>query len=288
MDASLFLSLKMNEWVGMVTAIAGTLLSVTTLVLAQRQRTAEARAKAARDHIDALERRDAERRLRDAPAAERAQAEQDAMRERAEAERVYEHAKSAMPWRRRISFKAVAAASIGTMTLLGAALVLAAADVSGETVTTEDTIGLWFWAVVAVVLGLSARRDVKSAPGRHGIKLAWVGIGTAVFAALASVQAPQNAVSGTLPNLVVGVLDDCTGYRVGNDGSSPVEGFQAVGSNGGGSTPFAHAGLGAGQLADTAFFSTGEPSVGLTTVTIDPANAIAESNESDNFAQRQC
>ncbi|WP_028065165.1 CARDB domain-containing protein [Solirubrobacter soli] len=285
----MLLTLQANEWVGMFTAVVGIILSATSLVLGQRQRAAEARAKTARDHLDDAEQYEREQLSLNAATEERARAQRDAMRRRAEAERAYEDATRALPWRRRISFKAVAAASIGTMTVLGAGLTLAAADVNGETISAQDTAGMWFWAVVAVLLGFSARRDVKAEPGRYGIKLAWVGIGTAVFAVLATAAPPQPAESSPeKPNLVVAILDDCTGYRVMNDGPTAAGAFQVVGTNSGGSSSFAHDGLPAGQVADFRFFDTGDRSEGLTTVRVDATNAVAESDESDNGAQLLC
>lgn len=285
----MFLALQANEWVGMFTAVVGIILSATSLILSQRQRAAEAHANAARDHLDDAERREREQLSLSASTEERAQAQREAMRVRSQAERAYEDATNALPWRRRISFKAVAAASIGTMTLLGAGLVLAAANVNDETVSAQDTAGMWFWAVVAVLLGFSARRDVKGEPGRHGIKLAWVGIATAVFAVLATVQPPQPAeAGGAKPNLAVAILDDCTGYRVANNGTGPAVAFFAVGSNSGGSTTFSNAALLAGQYEDIHFFATGARSNGLTTVQVDTTNVVAESDEGDNVAQLRC
>jgi CARDB len=280
--------MKLSEAVGMATAIIGTLVSVLTLVLQQRQRSGEQRIHQAQADMHAVDRWEADHVASATNAADERAAREEASRRRSQASVAYDAARSAAPARRRRSYKAIASAVLGVLTLAGALLLALTADLTGEPVTSDDTLGVLFYGVIAVLLALSARRDVRSDPGRRGGRIAWTGIGTAVLGGIIALQAPTAAeppTAAALPNLRVAVLDNCSGYRVANSGTVNVGGFQVMASDSSGSLPFTHAGLGAGQMADTRF---PDRAAGTTTVVVDSANAVRESDENDNVAQLQC
>jgi hypothetical protein len=193
----LVVAIKVSEWVGMSTAVIGTVVPLAALFLQQRQRAAEGRTDQARERIDEVDHWEADRLSRAGTAAETSDARREASVRREEAERTCDRAKSEEPSRRRWSYKAIAAAVIGMFTLLGALALLAAPEQNGEPVTREDSLGVLFYAGIAVLLGLLARRDIKSDRERRGSKLAWTGIIAAALGEAAGAGTPSSSRAAT-------------------------------------------------------------------------------------------
>lgn len=217
-------ALTVTEWVSMATAVIGTVVAVLTLYLQQRDRRLEVRVQRAAERVESVDRWEHDEIARAQTDTDAEHARTEAARRRTAAQEHFDSATAALPVkRRRRSYKAVAAVVLGALSLLGGLSLVGAAEATGEPVTTGEAGATLFYAAIALVLGLSARRDIKGDPGRRGMGMAVGGVVCAVVGALVL------AGSASQDSTTTGVPQDTSANADAPTGETPRQDLSAIG-----------------------------------------------------------